>query len=66
MKKGYRIFYSSPRREVVYEIEPSLRKRGQYLVTRNCGFDDQVYMTKLEAQDFIKDLKASGYIEAEI
>lgn len=66
MKKGYRVFYSSEKREVVYEVEPSLKKRGKFLVTRNCSFDDQVYMTKWEVEDFIKDLKASGWIEADL
>lgn len=66
MKTGYKVFYSSIKREVVYEIEPSLKKRGKFLVTRNCSWDDQVYMSKWEAEDFIKDLKASGWIEAEL
>lgn len=66
MKTGYKLFYSSVKREVVYEIEPSLKKRGKFLVTRNCSWDDQVYMSKWEAEDFIKDLKASGWIEAEL
>lgn len=66
MKKNLTVLYSSPRREVVYEIEPSLKKRGKFLVTRNCSWDDQVYMSKWEAEDFIKDLKASGWIEAEL
>ena len=66
MKKNQTVLYSSPRREVVYEIEPSRMKRGKMLVTRNGSFKDQVYMSKNEAQVFIDTMKDCGYIEAEL
>lgn len=66
MKKNLTVLYSSPRREVVYEIEPSHMKRGKMLVTRNGSFKDQVYMSKKEAEIFINTMKDCGYIEADL
>ena len=64
--KSLRVFYSSVKRETVYEIEPSRMKRGKYLVTRNSSFKDQVYMTPCEAEKFIDELKSLGYTQAEL
>ena len=66
MKKNYRVFYSSEKREVVYEVEPSRMRRGKMLVARNSSFEDLCYMSKKEAEEFMEEHKASGFIEAEL